>query len=372
MKYLALFFVLSAVVLGGIVSMSYGEEHTTCFGKEATMIGTPGNDIMIGTEFDDVILGLGGQDVIRGMEGNDTICGGSGFDKIFGGTGDDIILTSIGDSNGISGGEGNDDCHIDISDAPRECEQIIFIGEGEEEIVVTVTLDKESYQEGDTVIISGTIDNSVESIGVGFLVKANDSIARIGEITLQSNNTFSETFILEPPFFSKGSTGSVEVTHANKTAAANFTFTPTPPPPPNEVFVVENARLVDPVTGQQVTSVETGKTIQILVSVENDQSREQDYLLETNTVGFEPQTRSQTGLLESGQSLSLMYDFRAIQPGNYIINIETFDNPTDRNIIAPTLTLNLTVVGEPVVTIADLLARIMILEAKVAALEAAQ
>ena len=46
-----------------------------CHKLNATIVGTPGNDVIIGTPGNDVIVGLGGDDVIRGRGGRDVICG---------------------------------------------------------------------------------------------------------------------------------------------------------------------------------------------------------------------------------------------------------------------------------------------------------
>jgi Ca2+-binding RTX toxin-like protein len=89
----------------------------TCGGKQATIVGTPGNDTIVGKKASDVIYGGGGDDKISGgPNGNDTICGGPGddsihggrgFDKLFGGGGNDRLAGDSG-SDRIEGGGGND------------------------------------------------------------------------------------------------------------------------------------------------------------------------------------------------------------------------------------------------------------------------
>jgi Ca2+-binding RTX toxin-like protein len=51
-----------------------------CFGEEATILGTGGNDSLRGTLGADVIIARGGDDITRGRDGNDRICGGPGDD----------------------------------------------------------------------------------------------------------------------------------------------------------------------------------------------------------------------------------------------------------------------------------------------------
>jgi Ca2+-binding RTX toxin-like protein len=63
-----------------------------CFGREATIVGTSGDDKIEGTPGPDVIVGKGGDDKIDGRGGNDRICAGpAGFDQVKGSAGDDRI-----------------------------------------------------------------------------------------------------------------------------------------------------------------------------------------------------------------------------------------------------------------------------------------
>ena len=80
-----------------------------CFGRPATIIGTPGPDTLIGQSgVSDVIWGGGGSDFIVGGDffgeddvpgaAPDLLCGGRGADRVIGSPGDDKL----------SGGRGND------------------------------------------------------------------------------------------------------------------------------------------------------------------------------------------------------------------------------------------------------------------------
>lgn len=90
--------------------------NTKCNGLEATIVGTPGNDVINGTNGNDVIVGLGGNDTINGGNGDDVICGNAGNDTLNGGSGNDTLLGSYGldtlnGQNGIDtldGGNDND------------------------------------------------------------------------------------------------------------------------------------------------------------------------------------------------------------------------------------------------------------------------
>jgi Ca2+-binding RTX toxin-like protein len=78
-----------------------------CFGRSATIVGTPGPDVLVGTAGPDVVVALGGRDVIRGLGRRDLICGGAGSDSIDGGSGPDKVLAGSGDDS-VSGGRGAD------------------------------------------------------------------------------------------------------------------------------------------------------------------------------------------------------------------------------------------------------------------------
>ena len=68
----------------------------TCYGFNATIIGTAGDDNIEGTRNPEVILGLGGNDRIAAAGGNDIVCAGTDIDRVSGGTGGDILLGGEG------------------------------------------------------------------------------------------------------------------------------------------------------------------------------------------------------------------------------------------------------------------------------------
>ena len=67
-----------------------------CFGRQATIVGTPRPEVITGTARADVIVGRGGNDRIAGLSGSDRICGGGGNDTIDGGAGDDRLTGDYG------------------------------------------------------------------------------------------------------------------------------------------------------------------------------------------------------------------------------------------------------------------------------------
>ena len=78
-----------------------------CFGRRATIVGTPHNDRIFGTSAQDVIVGLGGDDTISSGESNDFICGGNGRDKMYG-RGDNDMITGQKGQDVLLGGLGAD------------------------------------------------------------------------------------------------------------------------------------------------------------------------------------------------------------------------------------------------------------------------
>jgi subtilisin family serine protease len=95
-----------------------------CMGKEATIVGTSGNDNIEGTNGRDVIVTGGGRDVVHAGRGDDVVCGQggndlldgqAGLDRVFGGDGNDLLM---GGSNGdrLLGGAGSDQITGDRGD----------------------------------------------------------------------------------------------------------------------------------------------------------------------------------------------------------------------------------------------------------------
>jgi lipoprotein-anchoring transpeptidase ErfK/SrfK len=78
-----------------------------CAGREATIVGTPGDDILIGTAGPDVIAGRDGNDTIRAGDGDDVVCAGAGDDTVSGGGGADLLLGQPG-ADRLTGNAGPD------------------------------------------------------------------------------------------------------------------------------------------------------------------------------------------------------------------------------------------------------------------------
>ena len=75
-------------------------ETPRCHGRQATIVGTDGNDVIQGTPGRDVIWGGRGDDTILGSLGNDLLCGGPGADLIHGGRGNDTSTAAPATTTG--------------------------------------------------------------------------------------------------------------------------------------------------------------------------------------------------------------------------------------------------------------------------------
>lgn len=78
-----------------------------CAGKDATIIGTTGNDVIEGTDGADVIVTGPGKDKVKAGGGKDLVCGGDDRDKLTGGGAKDLLKGSQGNDR-LDGGGGND------------------------------------------------------------------------------------------------------------------------------------------------------------------------------------------------------------------------------------------------------------------------
>lgn len=75
-----------------------------CAGRDATEVGTPGDDVIRGTNGPDVIAALGGDDKVISGGGRDVVCGGDGADKLLGRAGSDSLFGERGSDKLIGGG----------------------------------------------------------------------------------------------------------------------------------------------------------------------------------------------------------------------------------------------------------------------------
>jgi Ca2+-binding RTX toxin-like protein len=169
-------------------SQAASEPRPTCFGKAATIVGTPGPDWLDGGP-DDVVVGLGGDDILFGG----TVCGGVGNDSLTtgayslsnqldGGDGDDIIRGEAGATDLLLGGAGNDylaDTNdTDYEDAYDPGTDVMKGGPGDDRLISTAGRNLVYGNAGNDYIVDFTHVRTVISGGAG-----NDTIDATGDNT---------------------------------------------------------------------------------------------------------------------------------------------------------------------------------------------
>ncbi len=106
------------VLVAGNSATGTSELYTasgTCYGFNATIVGTAGDDDIAGTAGRDVILGLAGNDRISAGDGDDIVCAGTGNDQVSGGSGADVLLGGEGIDQ-LVGGDGADALFGELGD----------------------------------------------------------------------------------------------------------------------------------------------------------------------------------------------------------------------------------------------------------------
>jgi Ca2+-binding RTX toxin-like protein len=103
-----------------------------CFGKEATIEGTRGEDRIVGTPERDVIFARAGDDVIKALGDGDIVCAGRGKDRVKGGGGPDKLSGGAG-RDSLSGGAGKDRLFGGTPGAPPDKANDRCVGGGAED-----------------------------------------------------------------------------------------------------------------------------------------------------------------------------------------------------------------------------------------------
>ena len=112
------------------------------------------------------------------------------------------------------------------------------------------------------------------------------------------------------------------------------------------------------VTFVQVTSVETNTLMFAEVIYDNDQLKNQKFVVELTVEGANPLTETQEFDLNPRQTGAFGFAFNVVNAGQDTITIKTLDNLTDRNEILPQIQFNLTVTSSDVETLESLVAQL--------------
>ncbi len=136
-----------------------------CGNLEATIVGTPKDDVIVGTEGIDVIAALGGNDTIAGLGGDDIICGGAGDDEISGGNGNDQLFGAEGDDrltgdSGLDVANGGQGLNICSAEQVENCQQNSAPEAVDDEETVMVETVSEFDVVANDVDIDGNLDEA--------------------------------------------------------------------------------------------------------------------------------------------------------------------------------------------------------------------
>lgn len=135
----------------------------SCGGRQATIVGTSGDDRLSGTNGPDVIVGGGGRDTINPGNGDDIVCAGAGDDVVAESNGVDVVFGQ-GGSDTLRGGNGDDRIDggsgTDVADGGRGSDTCIssesrVACESIPQPAVTAVLDVQSCRPSLSLSVSG-------------------------------------------------------------------------------------------------------------------------------------------------------------------------------------------------------------------------
>lgn len=99
---------LVLLLMAALPAHVVAQEKPTCLGREATIVGTEGDDVIYTRR----VTNVDPRPIVNGLGGNDRIVGARGRDILCGGAGDDTI-TGEGGWNRIAPGPGDDTIYAD-------------------------------------------------------------------------------------------------------------------------------------------------------------------------------------------------------------------------------------------------------------------
>ena len=102
-------------------------------------------------------------------------------------------------------------------------EQVIV---SEPEPLISVQTDDSHYDEGDTIVISGTVSSITRSQPIGIMVFLESDLVNISQVTVSQDGSFTNTLIAEGGVWKESGKGIVRVTYGQgNVAETGFTFT---------------------------------------------------------------------------------------------------------------------------------------------------
>ncbi len=98
-----------------------------------------------------------------------------------------------------------------------------------QESAVTVETDDNNYDEGDTVVISGTVSTPIEGVDVVLQLFHEGNMIEIAQITVAHDGTYSHTVLVEGPLWKKAATIVVRASYeiaGGTISETEFEYTP--------------------------------------------------------------------------------------------------------------------------------------------------
>jgi hypothetical protein len=98
---------------------------------------------------------------------------------------------------------------------------------------ITVTTDKTTYSDGNTIIVSGTVAEQL-NIPISIIIKdSSNNIVYVAQTSPTSGNTYSTQVVAGGDLWKMTGTYEIDVTYGgqDKTSNTTFQFTPTAPAP---------------------------------------------------------------------------------------------------------------------------------------------
>jgi len=237
-----------------------------------------------------------------------------------------------------------------------------------------ITTDRDSYKDGDKIIISGNVGTLSESLPntpvTIIIIGPTSNIAAFAQVTPDPSGQFSHSIRAGAPF---QESGIYEVTsqYGTQKTFTTFSFTASvynpPPPEPtpeptlepesipepepvlSESVVFKNPRILDSF-GNLITTASVGQFVTFTALVENQQSTKIPFAFATivkNTQGIVQTEVWITGSLSPGQSFEPILTWETVAPVNYVFSFELWNNAKDRDLLAEPHTLQIAVEGDP-------------------------
>ena len=96
-----------------------------------------------------------------------------------------------------------------------------------QESLISVQTDDKSYDEGDTIVISGTVTTIVGSTPATLQLFSEGNLVDIAQITIAQDGSYSHTIIAEGPLWKKQGDYTVRVSYGERnTAESEFSYSP--------------------------------------------------------------------------------------------------------------------------------------------------